>query len=112
MDGVKRLLDTLSEPFGDYAPRSVHLIVDFLDDHDKNCWQELTVIIPYNQTVQGAVSSVIIEVERRGDIVCCITEPLYGYTHDQITEQYETDPAAAMQNMRCLYFNPEVAGRV
>ena len=55
---MAQMMDALTEPFGDYAPRRRHLMVDYKDKEGQDYHQEVLVLHPNGATDKSLVQSI------------------------------------------------------
>lgn len=55
---MAQMMDALTEPFGDYAPRRRHLMVDYKDEAGMDFHQEVLVLHPNGATDESLVQSI------------------------------------------------------
>lgn len=69
---MAQMMDALTEPLGDYAPRRRHLLADYKDKEGRNYHQELMTW--HNATDKALVESVKAEVARMGFTLSALLE--------------------------------------
>ena len=71
---MAQMMDALTEPFGDYAPRRRHLLADYKDKEGQDYHQELMTWHSPNATDKTLVESVKAEVARMGFTLSALLE--------------------------------------
>ena len=69
---MAQMMDALTEPFGDYAPRRRHLLADYKDKEGQDYHQELMTW--HNATDKALVESVKAKVARMGFTLSALLE--------------------------------------
>ena len=102
---MAQMMDALTGPFGDYAPRRRHLLADYKDKEGRDYHQELMTWHSPNTTDKALVESVKAEVARMGFTLSALLEyqdggkvtALYiapGYLEEAAKELGRSIPAA------------------
>lgn len=63
---MAQMMDRLTEPFGDYAPRRRHLLADYKDKEGRDYHRELMTWHSPGATDKALVESVMAEVAQKG----------------------------------------------
>lgn len=71
---MAQMMDTLTEPFGDYAPRRRHLMADYKDAEGRDYHRELMTWHNPSATDKALVESVKSEVARMGFTLSALAE--------------------------------------
>ena len=83
---MAQMMDALTEPFGDYAPRRRHLLADYKDKEGQDYHQELMTW--HNATDKALVESVKAEVARMGFTLSALLEYQDGQVRHEPSDTY------------------------